>query len=116
MYEKCCIIPTKLKLTIREFDSFIDTLTSSFLGNQLGALYYRAMLKFKDKSLKYNKGNFHVVIKLSEDTLYEISWQKKNIFKVFKSIRCPKISITIYTDASLEDWGASVGNVSTDGV
>ena len=74
IYEKCCIIPTKLKLTIREFDSFIDTLTSSFLGNQLGALYYRAMLKFKDKSLKYNKGNFHVVIKLSEDTLYEMSW------------------------------------------
>ena len=32
---------------------------------------------------------------------------------MFKSIRYPKISITIYTEASLEDWGASMGNVST---
>ena len=45
IYEKCCIIPTKPKLTIRELASFIGTLTSSFPGNQLGPLYYRAMLK-----------------------------------------------------------------------
>ena len=105
IHEKCCIIPTKPKLTIREFVSFIGTLTSSFPGNQFGPLYYRAMLKSKDKSLKYNKGNFNAVIKLSEDTLHEISWWKNNVFKVFKPIRYPKISITIYTDASLEGWG-----------
>ena len=80
IYKKCCNIPIKLKLTIREFASFIGTLTFSFPGNQFGPLYYRAMLKFKDKSLKYNKGNFNAVIKLSEDTLHEISWWKKNIF------------------------------------
>ena len=114
-YEKCCIIPTKPKLTIREFTSFIGTLTSSFPGNQFGSLYDRAMLKLKDKPLKYNKGNFNAVIKLSEDTLYEIAWWKKNIFKAFKPIRYPKISIIIYTDASLEGWGASMGNVSTGG-
>ena len=105
IHEKCCIIPTKPKLTIREFVSFIGTLTSLFPGNQFGPLYYRAMLKSKDKSLKYNKGNFNAVIKLSEDTLHEISWWKNNVFKVFKPIRYPKISITIYTDASLEGWG-----------
>ena len=67
------------------------------------------------KSLKYKKGNFNATIKLSEDTLHEMSWWKKNIFKVFKSIRYPKISITIYINASLEDCGASVGNISTGG-
>ena len=45
----------------------------------------------------------------------EISWWEKNIFKLFKPIRYPKISIIIYTDASLEGWGASMGNVSTGG-
>ena len=114
-YEKCCIIPTKPKLRIREFASFIGTLTSSFPGNQFGPLYYRAMLKMKNKSLRYNKGNFNAVIKLSEDTLHEIAWWKKNIFKAFKPITYPKISIIIYTDASLEGWGASMGNASTDG-
>ena len=70
------------------------------------------MLKFKDKSLKYN---FNVVIKLSEDTLLEISWWKKNIFKVSKPIRYPKFSIIIYADASVEGLDASIGNVSTGG-
>ena len=115
IYEKCCMIPTKPKLAIREFASFISTLTSSFPGNQFGPLYYRAMLKLKDKSLKYNKENFNALIKLSEDALYETAWLKKNISKVFKLIRYPKISIIIYTDASLEGWGASVGIVSTGG-
>ena len=101
-YEKCCFIPTKPKLTIRKFASFIGTLTSTFPGNQFGPLYYRAMLKLKDKSLKFNKGNLNAVIKLYEDTLCEIVWWKKNIFKAFKPIRYPKISIIIYTDASLE--------------
>ena len=73
------------------------------------------MLKFKDKSLKYDKGNFNAVIKLSEDTMYEISWWKKNVFKVFKPIKYPKISIIIYTDALIEGWSASMGNVSAGG-
>ena len=57
-YEKCCIIPTKPKLTISEFISFIATLTSSFPGNQFGPLHCRAMLKFKNKILcmKYHDG------------------------------------------------------------
>ena len=50
---------------------------------------------------------------MSEDALYEIAWWKKNIFKAFKPIRYPEISIIIYTDASLAGWGASMGNVST---
>ena len=72
-YDKCCIILVKLKLTIREFDSFIGTLTSSFPGNQFGLLYYKAMLKFKDKSLRHNKGKFNAITKLPEDTLHEVS-------------------------------------------
>ena len=39
IYEKCCIIPMKLKLTIRELARFIGTITSSFPGNQFGTLY-----------------------------------------------------------------------------
>ena len=109
IYDKCCIILTKPKLTVREFAIFIGTLTSSFPENQFGSLYYRAMLKFKDNSLKYNKGKFNEIIKFSEYTLHEISLWKKNIFKVFEPIRYPKISIRIYTDASLEGWCASIG-------
>ena len=54
----------KTKITIREFASFIGTVTSSFPGNKFGPLYYRAMLKVKDKSVNYNEGNFNVIIKI----------------------------------------------------
>ena len=69
----------KPELTIRKFASFISTLTSSFPGNQFDPLYYRVMLKFKDKSLKYNKVNFNAVTKLSGDTLNKTPWWKKNL-------------------------------------
>ena len=97
------------------FASFIGSLTSLFPGKQFDPLYKRPMLKFKNNSLKYNKGNLHATIKLSEGAFHEVSWWKKNIFKVFNPPRYPKFSITIYTDPSLEGQGASMGNVSRGG-
>ena len=50
--------------------------------------------------------------KISEDTFHEISWWKKNIFKVLKPIRYPKVSINICKYTSIEGWSASIGDVS----
>ena len=47
--------------------------------------------------------------------MQEIKWWGNNIFYVFKPIRKLKISKLIYTDASLEGWGASYGNTATGG-
>ena len=99
-------------MAIREFTSIIDTLASTIQGNQFDPLYYRAMLKFKEKSLNYTKGDSNAIIKFSEDTFHEISWWKKNIFKVLKPIRYPKVSINIYKYTSIEGWSASIGDVS----
>ena len=66
------------------------------------------MLKFKEQSLKFSKGTFNATIKLS-DTFQEILRWKSNIMKVLKPIRYPKISIAIFTDDSLEGWGACMG-------
>ena len=102
----------KPKLAIREFYWYSHILISR---KPVWPTVLDKMLKSKDNYLKYNKGNFNAVTKLPEGTSYEISWWKKNIFKAFKPIRYPKISITIYRDALLELWGASMGNVSTGG-
>ena len=77
----------QIKIKNKKIASFVVTLTFTFPGNQFGPLYYTVTLKFIDKSLKYNEGNINTIIKLSEDTLHEISWSKKNIFKVFKPTR-----------------------------
>ena len=72
-YKKCCTIPVKPKLAIREFASFIGTLKSTFPGHQFGPLHYRAMLKLKEKSLKDNKDNFNEIIKLPKVIMHEMS-------------------------------------------
>ena len=69
----------KPTLKIRAFASSIGTLTSSFTGNQFCLLYYSVMLKLKDKSLKYNKGNFTAVIKFEDNfTSTEVIWENKS--------------------------------------
>ena len=58
LYKKCCTIAENKGLKIRNVASFIGSLTSSFPGNKMGPLYYRA--------LKHNKGNFNSKMKLTE--------------------------------------------------
>ena len=83
---------------MREFSSYIGTLTCIFHGYQFESLYYRFILRFTDKFLKSNKENVNTIMKLSE-TLHEISWWKNNAYKVFKPVRFLKISVMIYADA-----------------
>ena len=65
------------------------------------------MLKNKDDFLKANKADFNTRIDLTKNALQEIKWWENNIFYPFKLMRKVKISKVIYTDASLEGWGAS---------
>ena len=94
-------------MKIRDVASFIVTLTSTFPANEYGPLYYWAMLKNKDDFLKANKADFNTRIDLTKNALQEIKWWENNIFYPFKLMRKVKISKVIYTDASLEGWGAS---------
>ena len=81
---------------------FIGSLTSTFPWNKMESLYYRVMLKRKDHSLKSKYGKFNDKMKLTKDALLEIK------FTFFKSMRNPKIIITIYKDALLKDRGALI--------
>ena len=68
--------------------------------------------KKKDDFFRANKGNFNARMDLTKNALQEIKWEN-NIFYAFKPIRKVKISKVIYTDTSLEGWGASYGNTPT---
>ena len=102
-------------MKIRDVGSFVGALTSTFPANEYGPLYFRAILKKKDDFLKASKRNFNDRIDLTKNALQEIKWWENNIFYTFKTFRKVKISKLIYTDASLEGWGASYGNTPTDG-
>ena len=64
------------------------------------------MLRKKDDPLKSNNGNFNTKIKLTKDALFEAKQWKRNTFTVFKPIKNPELTKTIYIDA-LYCWGAS---------
>ena len=113
--DKCQSNSKKQDLEIRDVASFIGTLISTFPANEYGRLYYRAILKNKDDFLKANKGNFNARIDLTKNALQEIKWWENNIFYAFKLITKVRISKVIYTDVSLEGWGASYGNTPTGG-
>ena len=115
IFDKCRSIPKKQDIKITNVASFIGTLASTFPANEYGSLYYRAILKNKDDFLKANKGNFNARIDLTKNALQEIKWWENNIFYAFKLITKVRISKVIYTDVSLEGWGASYGNTPTDG-
>ena len=115
IYDKCQLISKKQDLEIRDVASFIGTLTLTFAATEYGSLYYRAILKNKDDFLKANKGNFNARIDLTKNALQEIKWWENNIFYAFKLITKVRISKVIYTDVSLEGWGASYGNTPTGG-
>ena len=68
------VITATSKLTVSKLASFISALMSTFPGNQFVSLD-RVMLKFKGKSLKYNKGILRATqeITLSKDTFHPLS-------------------------------------------
>ena len=55
IYDKCQSISKKQYLKVRNVPSFIGSLNSTFLVNEYGPLYYRAILKNKDDFPKANK-------------------------------------------------------------
>ena len=72
------------------------------------------MLRKKDDPLKSNNGNFNTKIKLTKDALFEAKQWKRNTFTVFKPIKNPELTKTIYIDA-LYCWGASYKHESAGG-
>ena len=72
-----------------------------------GALFYRAIEHDKNAALRRNNGNFCTVMTLSILAKKEILWWHNHIGSVHHFIHPPPIMITIYSDASLEGWGAT---------
>ena len=105
----------KDKFTIRELSSLIGILTSTFPENKFGLLYYRESDKCKTLGLKKAKGNLDIPIKLTKEAIIDLRWWIKNLYTVSKKLQYPDITKVIYTDASIQGWGACCEGMSTGG-
>ena len=105
----CCV-------KIRELAKVIGHLISSLPGVKYGALYYRNLEMNKVAALKLAKGNFEETMCISHNGISELNWWLCNLDSSCNTIRCPPVDVTLYSDASLQGWGAAMNKKSTGGM
>ena len=75
-------------------------------GVEYAPLYYKPLDKVKDFNLRKHKGDFDRLMKISRDVGIVIKWWLTNLSSSFKPIMCKAPELSLYTDASMEGWGA----------
>ena len=103
-------------LTIRKLAKLIGNLVDSMEAVPYRRLFYRQLEREKIKSLQQNKGNFEAKITLSDLSKKELTWWENNIMTANNSLKKLPIDTTIYTDASLDGWGAVCEKSETGGM
>lgn len=87
---------------------------SSFIaalpGVKYGQLHYRAIEHDKNLALKKSKGKYNKSMTLSSSAQQDVTWWITNVLETQKFLHPSKVALTIYSDASLEGWGATDGD------
>ena len=79
-----------------------------------GALHYRAMERDKISALRDSGGDFDQLMTLSPTAGGEVRWWIAHVAHSQKFLHAPPLTTIIYSDASLEGWGAT-DSISTVG-
>ena len=75
-------------------------------GATMGRMFYRQLENDKTAALKFHHGNFDESMVLSPTAKSDLQWWVENIENVSKPSSQGNPSYTLYTDASLQGWGA----------
>ena len=102
----CSTILGKSKCPIRQFAKMIGKMVVAEPGVEYAPLYYKPLEKVKDFNLRKNKGDFDRLMRISRDVGIVIKWWLTNLSSSFKPIMRKAPELSLYTDASMEGWGA----------
>ena len=72
-----------------------------------GALLYRTLESEKTAAQRHNGDDYNDCMALSSLATVEIQWWHNNVSTSHHFIRAPPPDTTIYSDASLDGWGAT---------
>ena len=100
---------------IREVAGLIGLVISYSQAFDYGLAHIKALENEKIVALRLSKGNFDVPMTISQRARDDVLWWMENITSSEKHIEIVQPDVTIFTDASEEGWGASMGNVTTGG-
>lgn len=109
--EKCRDLCSKRdKVKIREVSSLVGSFTASYPATKWGRLYFRDLDREKCKALNKNEGNFDKYMSLSTSALNNVKWWITKEKLIPFSFAFWPMTVSIYSDASLQGWGAHCGN------
>ena len=100
-------------IQIREVAPIIGHMVSSFPAVKYVPLFYRNLEHDKTCALKQSKGNYDSCMILSKKSERELNWGLLNVNTSSKTIEYPPIDVVVYSDVSLQGWGAALGEQST---
>ena len=112
--EVCAKLLLKTHLKIRFVSSAIGMIIAALLAVRHGALHYRAMERDKISALRDSGGDFDQLMTLSPAAGGEVRWWIAHVAHSQKFLHAPPLTTIIYSDASLEGWGAT-DSISTVG-
>ena len=103
-------------MSIRSVASLIGTLVSSLPGIDYGPLHYRTLERDKDMALKSANGSLDAVMSLSSASQLDLHWWVSFLPTACRVINRGFPTCVITTDASGIGWGASMGDITTQGL
>ena len=111
----CERLYNKTSPTIHEVAHVVGLMVASFLAVRYAHMYYRSLEIDKCDALRSNQGNFDAKMTLTHQTKQDLLWWADSIEGSQKPISQGNPDITIYSDASLADWGAQHNDQTTGG-
>ena len=93
------------KVTIQTIAELIGKIVAAVPRVEYGPLFYRRLDNDKSKALKWSKGNYQALMKLSEKVKVDLKWWIDNIDTAVKPIPKHKYQVNLQTDASNSGWG-----------
>ena len=102
-------------LTIREVAGLVGLFNAYAKGVEYGMSHYKALERCKNKALKLNGGNYEASMTLSNEAVEDICWWANNVVDNCCLIRNSQPDLSIDTDASMQGWGAYLGDHTIGG-
>ena len=116
IYDNCSsLLQSNKNITVRELAETIGTFVATFTAVPLGQHFYRHLENSKVESLRRAYGDFDKKAFISTEAKTELKWWKENIKSSFAPVKVQAVHYTIYSNASLERWGGTDGEIDIGG-
>lgn len=116
--KQCLELMSQKSVTIKQFAQLIGKLVAADPGVKYAPLYYKPLEKAKIANLRAKKGNFNAFMKITNEIRSDIQWWVSHLPTSYRLVSHGNPDIELFTDASLDGYGACIKtlDLKTNGV